>query len=77
MVEDADESAMAKDEASTEPADDTMDSEDAAMSTEGAWIDQAAYDADPADVPRVRRCRPVLQRLVVPHLPGVHQEPRR
>ena len=48
MVEDADESAMAKDEASTEPADDTMDSEDAAMSTEGAWIDQAAYDADPA-----------------------------
>ena len=39
---------MAKDEASTEPMDDAMESEDAAMSTEGAWIDQAAYDADPA-----------------------------
>ena len=48
MVKDTDESAMAKDEASTEPEDDTMASEEAAMSTEGAWIDQAAYDADPA-----------------------------
>ena len=48
MVKDTDESAMATDEASTEPEDDTMESEEAAMPTEGAWVDQAAYETDPA-----------------------------
>ena len=43
-------SAMEKDDEATAMAkdDEKMESEDAAMSTEGAWIDQAAYDADPA-----------------------------
>lgn len=48
MTKDTTESAMAKDEASSEPEDEKMESEEAAVSTEGAWIDQAAYDADPA-----------------------------
>ena len=46
-------SAMSKDPAASETAmektDDAMEkSEDEAMAKEGAWIDQAAYDADPA-----------------------------
>ncbi len=41
MAQDRDASAMATDESA-------MAMDDEAMSTEGAWIDQAAYDADPA-----------------------------
>ena len=42
MEKEPSESAMAKD-----PSESAM-AEDAAMAKEGAWIDQAAYEADPA-----------------------------
>ena len=48
MEKDPSESAMAK-----EPSASAM-AEDAAMAKEGAWIDQAAYEADTGEVPRGR-----------------------
>jgi thioredoxin 1 len=49
----ASESAMAKDPSASAMAKDPSESamaEDAAMAKEGAWIDQAAYEADTATV---------------------------
>ncbi len=52
MVKDPSASAMAKDPSASamakDPTESAMAADDAAMSKEGAWIDQAAYDADPA-----------------------------
>ena len=49
MAKEPSASAMAKDEPTAMAKDDEeMESEDAAMATQGAWINQAAYDADPA-----------------------------
>ncbi len=45
MEKDPSESAMA-----TDPSESAM-AEDAAMAKEGAWIDQAAYQADTGRVP--------------------------
>ena len=69
MAKDPSASAMAKDPSASAMAKDPSESamaEDAAMSKEGAWIDQAAYEADTGEVPRGRRRGPVLQRLLVP-----------